>query len=72
MHDVDEDHGVGDLPVAVVLGHHAGEVDEQPGHHAHPHNEKHLDVELADTGVQLDALCTSVGTRAHTDTYTSH
>ena len=56
LQHVDQDHGVGDVPVELLLLGHVGQVDEGPRHDARPPVEEQLEVEpLAHARVELDA-----------------
>lgn len=56
LQHVDEDHGVGDVPVELLLLGHVRQVDERPGHDAGATVEEQLEVEpLADARVEFDA-----------------
>lgn len=56
LQDVDKDHGVGDVPVELLLLGHVRQVDEGPGHDAGAAVEEQLEVEpLADARVELNA-----------------
>ena len=56
LQHVDQDHGVGDMSIELLLLGHVGEVDEGPGHDARPSVEEQLEVEpLAHARVELNA-----------------
>lgn len=56
LQHVDEDHGVCDVPVELLLLGHVRQVDERPGHDARATVEEQLEVKpLADARVEFDA-----------------
>src|SRR3989344_7529821 len=55
LEDLQEDHGVGQLTVELVLLGGVREVDDGPPDHADATDGEHLDVEVADARVQLHA-----------------
>lgn len=56
LEDVDQNHGVGDGSVQLLLLGHVGQIDQSPGHDAGSAVEEKLEVEpLADARVELDA-----------------
>ena len=56
LQHVDQDHGVGDVSIELLLLGHVGQVDEGPRHDARPPVEEQLEVEpLAHAWVELDA-----------------
>lgn len=55
LEDLQEDHGVGQLAVELVLLGGVREVDDGPPDHADAADGEHLDVEVADARVQLHA-----------------
>lgn len=56
LQHIDQDHGVGDVTVELLLLGHVGQIDESPGDDAGPAVEEQLEVEpLSNAGVELDA-----------------
>lgn len=56
LQDVDEDHGVGDVAIELLLLGHVGQIDESPGDDAGATVEEQLEVEPpANAGVEFDA-----------------
>lgn len=56
LQDVDEDHGVGDVAVELLLLGQVGQINEGPGHDARAAIEEQLEVEpLADARVEFNA-----------------
>ena len=56
LQDIDQDHGVGDVTIKLLLLGHVGEVDERPRHDARATVEEQLEVKpLPNAWVELNA-----------------